>query len=358
MIVLSQQDLELALEEGVAAARTQPPDAVWRARVERLGASGVRTYIAALGGALLAKATDPRVDSLAQDAKAGPRGYSLRAVAEFLAAHNGGRYHLGATGKNPLNNRPFLGGPSRIDEFQKVSRRARPAYEEFLAALRRLNQLDRSEAARALATFLHVRIQVADEERVRSQQSLVVGSDLAPADLLDVCEQFALHRTEGGRKGQALAAAVLASVLADEVVLQPIHDPSPADVRVVRAGNVSLAVEVKQVQTGEDVALGLASSARALGAGAALLVVLAPHHVALDRERIRRVALREQGIALEICESVRELVGAMCVFTATGIGEVASRLPGSYAERMRVHEVSDEAQREWRELMTARDVDT
>ncbi|MGH9045903.1 MAG: restriction endonuclease, SacI family, partial [Acidimicrobiales bacterium] len=69
------------------ARSRSPVDAVWTERVERLGTLGVKTYIAALGGALLAKAADARVDSLTQDAGAGPHGYSLRRVAEFLAEH-------------------------------------------------------------------------------------------------------------------------------------------------------------------------------------------------------------------------------------------------------------------------------
>jgi len=114
-IKLEDQALLLCLDDALALARsTEELPAVWISRVERLGGLGVKTYIAALGGALLAKSTDPRVDSLAQDEAAGPRGYSLRKAAEFLAEQNNGRYHLGAEGRWPLNNRPFLGGPARI----------------------------------------------------------------------------------------------------------------------------------------------------------------------------------------------------------------------------------------------------
>ena len=138
-IRLEDQTLLLTLDEALALARsTEELPAVWITRVDRLGGLGVKTYIAALGGALLAKAADPRVDSLAQDEAAGPRGYSLRKAAEFLAQQNDGRYHLGAEGRWPLNNRPFLGGPARIDEFTKISGKARPAYEAFLDALRDL----------------------------------------------------------------------------------------------------------------------------------------------------------------------------------------------------------------------------
>jgi hypothetical protein len=114
-IKLEDQALLLTLDDALALARSpeELPE-VWITRVSRRGGLVNKTYIAALGGALLAKATDPRVDSLAQDEAAGPRGYSLRKAAEFLAQQNNGRYHLGAKGRWPLNNRPFLGGTARV----------------------------------------------------------------------------------------------------------------------------------------------------------------------------------------------------------------------------------------------------
>lgn len=65
-IKLEDQALLLTLDDALALARsTEELPALWIARVERLGGLGIKTYIAALGGAPLAKATDPRVDSLA-----------------------------------------------------------------------------------------------------------------------------------------------------------------------------------------------------------------------------------------------------------------------------------------------------
>lgn len=58
--------------------------------MENLGDLKTKIYIAALGEALLAKATDDQVDSLVQDIDAVPRGYSLRMVTELLAERNHG----------------------------------------------------------------------------------------------------------------------------------------------------------------------------------------------------------------------------------------------------------------------------
>jgi hypothetical protein len=98
-ITLEGRQMELVLDWALAQARGDDdlPE-LWVDRVKRLGDLAIKTYIAALGGALLAKATDDRVDSLAQDMKAGAHGYSLRVVTEFLSEHNHERFHMGATG--------------------------------------------------------------------------------------------------------------------------------------------------------------------------------------------------------------------------------------------------------------------
>lgn len=58
--------------------------------METLGALGFKTYVAALVAALVAKATDDRVDSFALRAAAGPNGYSLQAVQLIPSRDLGG----------------------------------------------------------------------------------------------------------------------------------------------------------------------------------------------------------------------------------------------------------------------------
>jgi hypothetical protein len=353
-IRLRDNELLATLDEAIALARIRSDlPQVWVKRVERLGGLGYRTYVAALGGALLAKATDPRVDSLTQDEAAGPRGYSLRKSTEFLSRHNSGRFHLGATGRWPLNNRPFLGGPSRIDEFAKILPRARPAFELFLDCVTDLNRLNEDEALEALAAFLHVRIAVANRDRAEGQRALSVRAEVPPDQLLGICERFLREDAEGGRRGQAFVAALF-DCMFHEVLLRSINDPHPGDVCLLKAGEVTLTVEVKQLPVTEEIATELAREAKALGARAGLLVVLADRHEPLDRERVRRTALRDLGVAVEICESVRELVGAAAVFSGGNVDAVFSQLPGKYELRMREHGVSEGGQRRWRQLVEAR----
>ncbi|HVT00513.1 MAG TPA: restriction endonuclease, SacI family [Solirubrobacterales bacterium] len=354
-IRLEDQALLLTLDNALALARsTEELPALWIARVERLGGLGIKTYIAALGGALLAKATDPRVDGLAQDEAAGPRGYSLRRAAEFLAQQNNDRYDLGAKGRWPLNNRPFLGGPARIDEFTKISGKARPAYEAFLDALRDLNRIESTETLSVLAAFLRVRMGVQAAEREAARAAKRLASDVALEDLVGMVDRFVRATPEGGKRAQALAAAVLDCAF-DDVELQPINSPHPGDVRVASDGAIVLAVEAKQLPVGEDVALELSRGAAELGADLAMLLVIAEKHAPLDRDRVQRAALRDDGTLLVVCEGTLELISSVAAFSATSAAQVEKTLPGSFAVRLREIEISEKGQVEWRQLVEARE---
>ncbi len=353
-ITFSTDDLLLVLEEAIDRARADAPiTSVWKGRVDRLGRVGIKTYVAALGAALLAKATDPRVDVLTQDAAAGARGYSLRTVAELMAERNLGRFHMGATGRNPMNNRPFLGGPPRIDEFEKISRKARPAYEAYRDCLIELNRLSSDQAKTALVAWLRVRMDAQAAEVEERRRALNLTTTLGPATLIDAAERFVREDPEGGRRAQAFVAAALDCAF-DDVVLQPINDPRPGDVQVRRGGAVVWIVEVKQLPVAERTAFDLAAAARAMGVHLALLVVIADRHPPLERERIRRQSLRDQQVMVHVAESVGELLGTIAMFSTTSLEQIVERLPGRYAERMREHEVSTRGRQRWAEVIAAR----
>jgi len=353
-ITLDKQKMTVIIEEAVVKARSGDdlPE-IWLRRVEQLSALETKTYIAALGGALLAKATDHRVDSLAQDRKAGAHGYSLRVATELLAERNHGRFHMGATGRNPLNNRPFLGGPSRIDEFTKINKGARPSFELFRDALVDLNRMSEQQAFDALAAWMRVRMATQVKEAAEARQSLALSTALDPTELFEVTAMFVGEDPEGGRRGQALVAAALDCAF-DSVVLQPINNPRPGDVRVLRGDHVVWVIEVKQVSVEEQAAFDLAREAHALGASLAMLAVIADDQQPLDRERIRRRALKDHRVMLEVVESAGELLSTVCVFSTTPIEEMVERFPGRYAERMREHGVSVAGRRRWSQLVEAR----
>jgi hypothetical protein len=96
-ITLSSKALEAKLESAMRIAESEDPvPAEWLERSEHIAKCPSQTYVAALGVSLLAKATNPQVDSLTVKSSVSPHAYSMRGAAKVLAgrARDYG-YHLG-----------------------------------------------------------------------------------------------------------------------------------------------------------------------------------------------------------------------------------------------------------------------
>src|ERR1035441_2823746 len=119
-ITLDRREMALQLERAVRYAE-DPRQALpveWAERTEHMAGCPSRTYVAALGVALLAKATDERIDALTVKRKVSANAYSMRGAAAELAGNAAlYGYHLGVTGPEPLNNQPWFHG-ERIDQFR------------------------------------------------------------------------------------------------------------------------------------------------------------------------------------------------------------------------------------------------
>ena len=214
---------------------------------------------------------------------------------------------------------------ARIDEFTKIAPQARLAFELFRDCVSDLNRLNKQDAELAFAAYLRVRMAVAEEKRSARPQDIHAPESLTPDALISISEMFVRENPEGGRRAQAFVAAVLDCVF-PSVRLQPVNNPRPGDVRVIDGNQTRLPVEVKQVPVTEQAGLDLARAARVLGARSALLVVIADKHAPLDREQVRRRALDQTGVFVEVCESVRELVGALAVFSGGNAESIVEEL--------------------------------
>lgn len=323
-------DLERELEAALSDAASGSNGAeLWVDRVECLGEQVEqghgKTYVAALGAALLAKATDPRVDSLTQAADAGPTGYSLRQVAELLQSRVRGRVHLGTLSKNPVNNSPFLRGPSRIDRFDKIASSARPVYEAFVRWLGELNAYDQSKAHDALVAFVRVRGDAQRAEDAASASRPHLGAAASLEDLLEALHLFVTEDPEGGSRGQAIVAAVLACAF-DDVEVVPSNHPAPFDVK--RAGDPPpLVCEVKQLPIESEDVSELARRAVARSAQRAIYAALHPAQPPLPVDRLCADALVEHGVLLDVCYDVRQLAARIGVYSDADVETIRNDLP-------------------------------
>ncbi len=350
-IRLKRPDLAVALDSAYDIARSkQKLPSEWLHAVERIEGCPSKTYIAALGAAMLAKATNAQVDSLTRKEEAGPRGYGLRGVAEFMATRSSRYgYHLGATGKWPLNNRPFNGNHVRIDRFTGIRPADRPYYQDFVRYLQDLNRLDEGKAQLALAAFLRRRMAFA-QALSKQVAAVLATAGVAYAEVVDIATLFSTEKPEGGKRGQALVAALFDCAY-ESVDLKSINNPRPLDVRVMHSKQILLGAEVKQVVVDEEDALRVAVEAQQLQCDKALLVAIADKQPLLDRDGLRYDALEDHGVLLEVVHSVPELFALVTLFASATAAVISERFPQVYAERLQEHDVSDEGQARWASLV-------
>ncbi len=254
-ITLDHSRAKEILFDEAALSRTDSPSALvseWASRVKRLGElcphRKSATVIAALGTAILAKATNLQVDVYSLlDRGESPTSYSARTLADNVWARHRAELtiDLGANGTNPLNNTPFI-GKTRIDEITGV--RNQEGWAAFLACIKAVEALaSESDARAALRGFLIARTKdlippVAIDP--------TAGDALLESELLATISEFVAEQSEGGRRAQAAAAAMLdAAFGADRITVGVINDPdrrTPLDISVRNeVGGLEIAFEVK-----------------------------------------------------------------------------------------------------------------
>lgn len=125
----------------------------WEERAEIIGNLQAKTYTPFLGTALLAKATDGRIDALAIKMESGPGGYSARGLCHkvLVPASRENQFSIRNTGPEPLNNQPFF-RYDRVDQVERVKND--DLHERLVPFLKEANKLSPDEARMALAAFL------------------------------------------------------------------------------------------------------------------------------------------------------------------------------------------------------------
>ncbi len=222
-------------------------------------------------------------------------------------------------------------------------------HRDMVRYLTDLNAATEDEALQALATLLRERIAFAESENAAAGQiSVEQAHDLG--ELTRVLARFLRDDPEGGRRGQALVAALF-DLGHEEVSLAPINDPTGIDVALTDGGRLVLAIEVKQKAVDEAVALHTAERAAVRGADKALLVALASDQRQLDRERVRKQANEQHGVVVAIWEGVEELVYEVAVQAPLSAEEIAAELPAAYLQRMNEHGVSLQGRKRWADLV-------
>jgi hypothetical protein len=349
-VTLSQGRLEEVLDRAyLVSTGKKPLPAKWIERTEQLSDSPSVAFIAAVGAALLAKATDGSVDSFAIQMKAaGPGAYSLRSPAKVLAQkrHAYG-YDIGSSSDSDPINHGTLVSSKRWDlALERITPAHKPFFQVILGWLADVNGMSEEEAAEALAAYLRVRREVAHGGAVLLLPEMVSKTPRL-ADLVSALDGFVAADTERGARAMALVAAAFraAGFRAD---LPSRNDPRRIDVSIRRGSKLVVGSEVKQKATQEAVADTLVNDTAALGASRALLAVLPPGELAgFDIPAVVRRAETSKEVVLRVVDSVRGVVQEALMMGDVDVPNFCAAMPRIFAECLRDIRATDSAIETW-----------
>jgi hypothetical protein len=315
----------------------------------------VKTYIAVLGNALLAKASNPRVDVCSLKARDDAGGaYDARRSAEkvLVPASQIHRFSLGVTGPQPLNNQPFF-RVYRITRELPVKPHLKPVLDELLRLLHEIQQYRTEEAVRALAAFVDVRREYVAKYTVQ-RGSLGISSG---AQLAEAIGALVSQESEGGSRAQASVGGLLDALYSvQRVRVGKRNEPDrqlPGDV-CIRATSDSTSpyirvFEVRDKNVPPHAVLAFIAKVASSGIGRAALVAIAGDQGALDTTQLEDRA-RQDGVDLQIFAKWTALVDA--VMFAADLRELPLVESAVVAIRQRLIalEVSQQAVQQWDHL--------
>lgn len=356
------------LKEEVEASYREPPDEEWARLVKALGeACGGQnlTFIAMLGTALLAKATNLKADPFAL--KAGldsPGAYSARALCQYVLAAHAPQLDidLGVTGREPLNNQPFF-AKDRVSRALPVHTSGLAAFEVLLNCLGKISQFRaEAEARAALRAFLYVRRKL--------QQTVHVGKDdgdhLTPGELLSLICRSTADDSEHGKRAQAIVAGLLDVIYTESrVLVGRVYDPDrhvPGDIgilsenlptqEVIQVSEYLPTREVIQVYEVRDKPVTdtdlyhAVEKAHRFGVHRVGVISVADSQGEIDAARAREWAW-QRGVALLLEFGWQQLLDDV-VFRSRGpVALIVGRMYRAILRRMRKLEVSEAGIRLW-----------
>jgi hypothetical protein len=334
-LAVDRNKAALRFADAIALARSDAglPEE-WVGHTERMHAARSGTFTPMLGTALLAKATDRRVDAFALQEGAGHRSYSARGLATDVLVPQSvlSGIDLRTRGAEPLNNSPFF-REERVGTHLKAHARAKGDLDALIEALTAADFLEGDDALAALAAFLRTRERLTETPVVVDPGPGILGVEA----LCAAAATFIGANTEGGKRGQAFVAACLDLVFAD-VQSGAVNDPDarvPGDVAVGdTAGTTTLAAEAKQKPVQPATILQFAARIAAAEIPRGLYAAFAKTQPRLDREMLELAALERHGVLLTILTRPEQLLQAALLWTPTDMATALREFPTLLAKRL------------------------
>ena len=351
---IDQEAAERILYAEAARAAAGHIDPLWEGLIEQLSElcqATSKTHIAFLGTAVLAKCVDARANAMAVKAGADcPGAYSARSLCHGVLVPNAPELdiNLGVTGREPLNNQPYF----RIDLVTRdVPVRPGKVTETFLFLCDVLDELEairsEEEARRVLRAFITVRRRYGK----RFSAKVSFGARLQSEQLVSAIESFVAADSEGGKRAQAVVAALMDNLAGRErVVVGRVNDPDrevPGDVSIrAEGGEWERVIEVRDKAVSRQDLYLFASKAASAGVGDAAMTAFSGEGAELPIEEAKHWA-SDRGVALMVILSWRQLIEQALHWASTPYMDGVQRLPEMVYSRLQDLEVSAEGVEQW-----------
>lgn len=320
--------------------------AEWIEITRKVAVARSKTFTPMLATALLAKATDHRVDAFALRSSAGHKAYSARSLAKEVLVPQcvAAGIDIRSTGAEPLNNQPFFYA-KRVGLDINIHQAAREDLVYLCDCLAKADFLEGDDALHALAAFLRARIDATGEH----EAVVVGGRRLTVGQLEDALDTFVTEDPDGGKTGQALGAAILDLVFGD-VRTKRVNDPSvrwPGDAGIFVEDELSEAVEIRQKVVSTTDALLFAKHLQAARLHRGMILAFAQADDDLDVEALRQKAREVYKVELGVFFRPGALLREALRWSSRDVPLALDELPRRGMERLVAIEASQPRRQAW-----------
>ncbi|MCX8476766.1 MAG: restriction endonuclease, SacI family [Sphingomonas sp.] len=345
------------LYEEAAKAAAGYVDQSWVKPIEALSEAAAGkslTHIAFLGTAILAKCTVPTIDVFSVKKRGGENTYSARGLCHGVLVPNAPELDisLGVTGREPLNNQPYV-GIDRLTRAATVRSTVQGVLNLLCDILDRLEGATEEQARQALRAYIEVR----RRHGTRYSRSVSDRVAISIDTLVRSIDALVSASSEGGRRAQAVVAGLMDVFAgADRVDARRINDPSrtiPADVNVRRRDGEGWerVFEVRDKAVSREDLYLLVNKCIGGEVDEAVMVAIAPSPSMSLLDEARAWAA-ERGVSLSVCSDWATLVGQALHWGPLPTLDGASELPGRIEQRLIELEVTEEALTLWGSLIS------
>jgi hypothetical protein len=340
-----------------ASANEENSDPSWLDKVKRLSQlceeADVRTHIAFLGTAILAKCVDPKLDPRSMKSTGAPGAYSARTLCHSVLVPGAGRYKfsLGVTGREPLNNMPYF-RMERLGDATRIHVNSATAFAYLRKIVDELASLTTpAEACGALRAFVTVRRAFVPVYAVsKFDGAIQLGT------LISIARSFVEQQSEGGKRAQAVVAGVLdVQAGLGRVDAGRINDPSrkyPGDVCIRAAGSdrVVRSFEVRDKPVSEADALMFGYRCLKHGVRVCSVVAVARSQLALDLASISEWE-SQTGAELRVFVGWEPFIKEALFWAEVASGNAATEAGKAIYSRLVAIEISAGGAQLWQSLL-------